>query len=116
MQMVLKRKRDNQARRSLERPKRRLRPRGAVCRTARREPTREEAPPSRSRMRSETNEDTNDRAAKASNTGNGLSPAASAAHFATREADTEAAKSTLGNSSQAAERRGTAGGRETKRR
>ena len=66
------------------------------------QPTREEAPPSRSRMRSETNEDTNDRAAKASNTGNGLSPAASAAHFATREADTEAAKSTLGNSSQAA--------------
>ena len=67
------------------------------------QPTREEAPPSRSRMRSETNEDTNDRAAKASNTGNGLSPAASAAQFATRDADTEvAANSTLANSSQAA--------------
>ena len=79
----------------------------------------EEAPPSRSRMRSETNEDTNDRAAKASNTGNGLSPAASAAHFATRGSRHRSRKVHLaGNSSQAAEVYGTnpRGGRETKRR
>jgi len=65
--------------------------------------TRDDAPPSRSRMRSETNEDTNDRAAKASNTGNGLSPAASAAQFATRDADADmAAKSTAGDGARAA--------------
>ena len=59
-------------------------------------PSAQDDVPTRSRMRNESKEgDENHRAAKASNTGNGLSPAASAAHLA----KDDPTKSTLGQAS-----------------